>query len=1327
MNSFPAIKIEGGLFSPDILEKLLAGEILGQSPQDFGIRGKKTLTDEIAFVFSEAHAQWDIFKRRLERLPEGDLATTVTRDSWMLPFLSLLGYEVHYNPRAYDVDGATFAISHRAGGNDDSPPIHIVGIRQELGRLSPTGRPRLSPHALVQEFLNRTEHLWGIVTNGEVLRILRESTYLRKQAYIEFDLRQIFEEKRFTEFAILYRLLHRSRLPKGKDDAKECFLEKYYQYTVEQGGRVREHLREGVEECLKILAKGFLEHPKNQELRDRLNPQYKEADRINIKEFYRQLLRLIYRFLFLLTSEDRGLISKNPLYLEHYSVSRLRRYVENLSYYTEHEDLWCSLRVLWKVLSDEKLSSLLEVSPLNGELFEFIDLDKYTIKNEDLLRAFWYLVYYQENSTTPPRRINYVHLDVEELGSVYESLLEYHPQILYPDYTFELVYGSERKSTGSYYTPPELVSELINSALKPVIYERLKDAKTKEEKEKAILSIKVCDPASGSGHFLLAAARTLGKELAKIRTAEDEPAPERVREAIRDVVSHCIYGVDKNPLAVELCKVSLWLEAHCEGKPLTFLDHRIKCGDSLIGILDINVLKNGIPNEAFNAVTEDERDISNLLKRINRNEIRDLTRGQLSFTYEPHILISNLANKEKRLEEISDDTPEDIKTKKRLYKENLYDPERYKLYQACNLWTSAFFQKMKKDDLASAIKTKTILDFLDGRADPKLIAKSESIAQENRFFHWQLEFPEVFEKGGFDVVLGNPPWERIKLQEKEFFSSKDSRIANAPNAAVRKQLIENLRERNPELWESYREALHSAECSSKFLRESGFYPLTGRGDINTYSVFAERMRSILKDGGRFGIIVPTGIATDDTNKFFFADLVEKGELVSLYDFENRKKLFPAVDSRMKFCLLTIAKNKSVKQDKNISSEFAFFCHEVSELSDTERKFTLNPEDFILINPNTKTAPIFRSHSDAELTKYIYRRIPVFVNENMGEEGNPWKVEFLRMFDMANDSHLFKTRKQLEKEGFALDGNIFIKGKERYLPLYEAKMIHQYDHRFGDFRDHPEGSESTQLPEVPMERLEDPNYFVLPRYWVSEKEVNLRLENKGWRRGWLLGWRNVTNATNERTVISTIIPRSGVSGKYSLVLNIEESVFQLIALLNSLVFDYFCRQKIGGTDIAFFAMKQLPIPHPSIFSNPCPWAKEETLADFCKPRILELVYTAWDLQAFAKDLGYSGPPFKYDRERRFLIKSELDAAFFHIYLGDEKEWEQRASKTLKSLFPTPRSAIEYILEQFPIVRRKDEEQFGEYRTKRVILEIYDSMNEAIKLGISWKSKLFDKKY
>jgi hypothetical protein len=1361
MKVFPGIKIEGGLFSPDILEKIARADIEGQRPVDFGLKLNTNLLDEIASVFADARKYWSVFTEKRQKWEEDEIGTSETRDLWMIPFFRLLGYNLEYNRKAYIIDDLSFAISHRAGSEENAPPVHIVGAGQNLGQVAASGRPRLSPHALVQEYLNRSDNVWGIVTNGLTIRLLRDSTYIRRQSYLEFDLQTIMENQLFEDFAILYRLLHRSRLPKTSEDASQCILEKYRTYTIEQGGRVRENLRDGVTECLKILGNGFLNHPHNEDLRRRISSS--ENERFSKQDFYQQLLRLVYRFLFLLVSEERGRISSDPVYINYYSISRLRKLVDDYRAYNNYDDLWQSLRVLWKVFGDENLAKLLKASPLNGDLFKETFFDSCTISNRNLLEALWYLFYYRENNSSPPLKVNYSALDVEELGSVYESLLELEPfiDISNPQSPkFDFGSGTQRKLTGSYYTPAELVAELIHSALDPVIEERLKNLKTKEEKENAILSIKVCDPASGSGHFLLAAARRLGKELARIRTGEDEPDPKAIGDAIRDVISHCIYGVDKNPLAVELCRVALWIEAHCEGKPLTFLDHHIRCGDSLVGVLDLETLKAGIPDEAFEPAQNDNKLCARQQKHKNKKE----KSGEPFLSFDAEKEIRQASEAIIPIISSSDDTTDQVRKKEENFKnwEQKTEPVR----KACNLWTAAFFQQFKAPD-SVYITTSALYEYLEtGTTNRQILGISESIANENKFFHWPIEFPEVFAQGGFDVVLCNPPWERIKLQEQEFFSTRDSTIANAPNSFARKRLISELPRSNPALWQEYNKALHTADSLSRFLRGSNQCPLTARGDINTYSIFAERIRSIIRPQGRAGFIVPTGIATDANNQFFFSDLIEKGQLVSLFDFENRAALFPGVHRSYKFCLLTL----SGKNNPSSTFSFSFFATRAEHLHNPHRIFTLKPSDIAVINPNTRTLPVFRTKQDAEITTAIYQQVPVLINENSGE--NPWGVRFMRMFDMSNDSHLFRTRAQLEAQGFRLKGNVFIKGNpdspsaKRYLPLYEAKMIWHYDHRYGTYEGVSDRS-NTQLPTPDEHQYANPNFIIQPWYWVPAEEVQSRLGD--WKRGWLMGWRKITCPTNERSMIISIFLNLAFGDSVCLLFaqNQGKNISCLLANINTILFDYIVRQKLGGINLQFMIVRQLPVLPPSVYTT-------ESL-HFIVPRVMELVYTAWDIKPFADDVwreaddslknaiehqwdenrastgghkwmlpdwieaypeinkdpqkGIPSPPFKWDEERRAHLKAELDAYYARLYGLTRKQlryildpadltkkelenildpWEEVLNPLDPEGYKKRVEQSDFPGETFRVLKEKEIREFGEYRTRRLILEAWKKL-------------------
>jgi hypothetical protein len=944
--------------------------------------------------------------------------------------------------------------------------------------------------------------------------------------------------------------------------------------------------------------------------------------------------------------------------------------------------------------------------------------------------------------------VNYAALDVEELGSVYESLLDFHPQIRkrHGMHEFVLALGSDRKTTGSYYTPPQLVGQLIKTALEPVIAEKLKSIQknnvsgsqtpafsgsqtpavsgsqtpagnqspkappsskieaepqelryqaepsnednqaepSNEDKEQALLSLKIIDPACGSGHFLLAAARRLGKELARIRTGEVQPAPETLRQAIRDVIQNCIYGVDLNPLAVDLCKVALWIEGFSRGLPLNFLDHRIKCGNSLVGVLDLNCLDEGIPDEAFKPVTGDDKKLASSIKKENKKQRQTDLQGQLSLN-----LYGNLQQERTQyveewrdLGEISEETTADVRRKQEKYQQNRQNTGWWRDYSACNLWTAAFFMGLTQENLqllpttealtrlvrssASAHSGEEVLKHNYEQSIQNIVDAANKLAEEKRFFHWCLEFPEVFEQGGFSCVLGNPPWERIKLQEKEFFASRDEKIAKAANKAARNKLIKGLAKTNPQLAQEFEEAKHDADAQGKFIRESSRFPLTAVGDINTYAVFAETNRLLISKKGRAGFIIQSDIATADSYKEFFADLLNHQQIISFYDFVNTEGIFPAVHrTHPHFCLITLSGNLASQP-----ANFAFWNTNFKHLADTNRSFNLSKNDLFLLNPNTLTCLIFRTRTDAELTKKIYQRVPVLENEQTGS--NPWGISFMRMLDMANDSGLFHNQ----------PGNNLV-------PLYEAKMFHQFDHRWATYKD------SGDTGDLSDEEKSDSSFQIQPRYWVSRNEVENKLGDK-WKKDWLLGFRRISNTTNERTFIFSIIPKAGCGDSVFIIIpktDVASIVSCLYAYFNSLIFDFITRQKMGGTNLSFFIVKQLPILPPESYT-------QEDI-EFISTRVLELVYTAWDMQPFALDMGYDGEAFIWNSERRALLRAELDAYYAKLYglTRDELRYILDPANVYGEDFPS---------ETFRVLKNNEIKQFGEYRTQRLVLSAWDKM-------------------
>lgn len=1338
-----ALRLEGGLFGPEFLALLEKGAVPFQTPRDFGLPRGRSLQEEIAEAYREAKTLYTLFRARLERALGTEAEGEVTRERWVRPFLSLLGYRLDYRGHA-EAGGRKYEILYRADEGEEAPPVHVVPWGQDLSRATRRGR---SPHGLLQDYLNASEHLWGLVTNGRVLRLLRKTPFVRRQAYLEVDLEALMEEDRFGEFALVYRLLHRSRLPRDAATAHEAPVERYHLMAVEQGERVREGLREAVEGFLQELGTGFLRGPMGEELaRDP-------------KALYHDLLRLAYRVLFLLVAEARGVLGGNEVYREAFGVHRLLRLSEKREAYTEDPDLWLGLKTLFELLRNPGLqvngapaAEALGLSVLNSGLFgERLRLEEapFSVENRHLLGAFRRLALFYDPEARALKRVNYAALDVEELGSVYESLLDHSPQVVWEEggWAFRFARGSERKRTGSYYTPETLVDLVLKEALDPVVEARLKAAgDDPKAQEAALLSLKVLDPAAGSGHFLLGAARRLGRRLAQIRTGEEEPSPEAYREAVRDVVRSCLYAVDKNPMAVELCKVALWMESHVPGKPLSFLDNRVKCGDSLVGVLDPKVLAEGVPKEAYEPKTGDEKAAAKAARKANEMALRGM-----ADLFSQDLLTAEEENYAKVLEEFArlpEDTPEQVAAKAKLYETLREKGTLKRLLLASDLWTAAFFQPLRgAGPFITSDHVRTVLQ--GGRVAKELEELARDLSARHRFFHWWLEFPDVFQKGGFDVVLGNPPWEQLQFDDREFFANIRPDIANAPNKAKRDAMLEQLHKEDPTLWHAYLEARTEVGSTQAFIHNSGRFPLTSFGRINLAPLFAELARSLLNTKGRAGLVVPTEIATGAFNQYFFADVVERGELAALYDFENREGLFPAVDSRMKFAVLAL------KPPGREPARFAFFLTRPEELEDPARVFSLTPEDFALLNPNTKTCPVFRTRQDTELTRAIYRRVPVLWREK--PEENPWGARLLLMFMMNTDSYLFRTREELLNQGFRLVGNRFVRGEEVYLPLYEAKMFWHYDHRFATF----EGKDTRDVE--PGEK-EDPTFLPLPRYWVPKEEVEERLTKRDrdgnviwrWERDWSMGWRDITNATNERTFVASIYPRFGAGDTFLQMLPEASAprILTLLANLNSLPFDFVTRQKIGGTHLKFHVTKQLPILPPDRYTP-----KD---LRFIVPRVLELTYTAWDLAPLAQDVWeeadeplreailawrqaapthpdsppdwaegpYPFPPFVWDEERRAQIRAELDAYYARLYGLNRKQLryildpQDLTEGELADLL-SPHEEVEDPLDEeayqkrvaqsrfpgetFRVLKEKEIRRYGEYRTRRLVLEAWERLS------------------
>jgi hypothetical protein len=770
--NYTAINIQGNILSSEILEKIRTEDTRFQKAADFGLAPSASVRDEINLAWSIAVSNWSAFKSKRENLADLDSGTSETRRYWMLPLLQLLGYEVTTST-AEIINGKSYAISHRTS-NKDGFPIHLVGVNQSLDKRADSGGTRLSPHALVQEYLNNNEHMYAFVSNGRFLRLLRDATRLSRLSYLEFDLEQIMEEGLYVEFALLYRALHASRMPEKQDAGAESILEFYHQEALASGSRIRQRLSLAVEGSIKELANGFLKQPKNEDLRTKLL-----TGEVDAKRYYLHTMRLVYRMLFLLVIEERKLIfkekrdeelnKKRSIYYDFYSVQRLTKLAEKQTYVDPRKtDLWQSLLTTFALFEYEQYGKKLGIAPLGAGIFSpnaLGEISGQLLDNECLLKVLRYLVTF-ENENGQRVRVNYADLDVEEFGSVYEGLLDYDPEITdnAGEPIFGFVKGDDRSSSGSHYTPEELVKPLITHSLDYLIADKLKET----DPEKGLLSLSICDVACGSGHILLSAARLVGFELAKVRSKEDQPTPSVLRVAVRDVIRNCIYGVDLNPLAVELCKVALWLEAHEPGEPLNFLDHHIKCGNAIVGLAHAEELEKGIASEAFKTLQGDEKEISAAFKKRNDQELK--SSGQLS-TFDVGKVDNELKDVQGdflKFAVLPENTPEQIAKKEKAYQDLTNGKKWWRLKNLADLQVAQFFIPKTTTNKEKLTTHSQYMTYLKQGTQIFDRGASMAISQEKHFFHWFLEFPEVFQKGGFDCILGNPPYLGDKKLKKAY-------------------------------------------------------------------------------------------------------------------------------------------------------------------------------------------------------------------------------------------------------------------------------------------------------------------------------------------------------------------------------------------------------------------------------------------------------------------------------------------------------------------------------------------------------------------------------
>ncbi len=1212
-----------------------------------------------------------------ENLPPSDTGTTLTRDKWLLILFQELGYgQLRAAGRAIELDGKKYPISHFW----QKFPIHLVSFRNELDRRPAViTTTKSSPSSVLQEFLNRSpDHLWGFVSNGLRLRILRDNASLTKQAYLDFDLKAMMEGEAYSDFVILWMLCHESRIE--ADPIEGCWIEQWSQAAEEDGARARDSLRDSVEAAIVALGKGFLAHPRNAALREAL-----KAGALDAQEYYRELLRLVYRLIFLAAAEDRDLLHttqngpQKARYFQYYSVRRLRRLAERRRG-TAHSDLYGSLRVVMGQLGSEEGCPQLSLPALGSYLWSrnaVSHLEAVEIANSDLLDAIRALAITHQDKVA--RTVDYKRMGSEELGSIYESLLELKPAINPDVPTFELstIGGSERKTSASYYTKTVLINTVLDGALEPL----LDEAERQPNPEAAILRLKICDPASGSGHFLIAASQRIGMRLAKIRSGEEEPPPTAVRDAVRDVISHCLYGVDFNPMAVELCKVSLWLEAIVPGKPLTFLEQRIRCGNSILGLVP-SLSAREIPEVAFEPTPSDDHEEAKRAKRQNSVELQGQTSiDSYSASRDDGALLS-FAEAVISLDGVADDTLHGIREKDNLLTQ-LQNRETYRReWGVADAWCAAFVSQKQRGQRPITQEILRQLRRNPRDVDPEVVQRISQLVATYRFFHWQLAFPEVFQpvtgdaagphpradrSGGFDLVLGNPPWDTLSPDAKEFFSFYDPSIRGKDKNG-QDEIIAGLLE-NPDIrirWDEYRQQIYA---SVHFIKDSHRYRMfapgnLGKGDFNIFRMFVETALALTRAGGKVSEIVPAGLYSGANSSAIRKAFFEENELSTVIGFVNiGGHWFPGVHHETRFCIYSVSRGNETREFR------ATFGVQDSEQLATRLREGLVQVPVSMIretSPATLAIPETLNQGEMTIVGKMYSLWPGFGDE---QAGMPFR-HYMSELHMGNERDLLDS----DPSG---------------IPVYEGRMVDHFDHRARAYK----SGRARSAIWVPLP-FGNPSKAIAPQWFVARSRLPEKTRDRIWM--YRVGFCDIATPSAPRALVAALIPPGTICGHgvptFTYPEGYEYAYMVWLAIANSRIVDFHARQKVA-LHMTMTVLDSLPFPRP---------AKDDPLARKLVPLAAQLTCASPEMMRYWDTLAEGGwvPP----RTTPELIPGITDS---RTRLDAIAQIEALLARDVLHL---SRNEFLYILDSFSAVKRSEETEFGEYLSKNLALAHFDSRTE-----------------
>jgi hypothetical protein len=1216
-----AITVEGALIAPPMLARIATQTADGQTEADYLIPKGLALRDEIARYFRVGQALFT----DLHATANPSLSNTI---AFVESFArDVLGFVEIARVGTRSSDDRVFAVTLECAGG--RVPMVVVPPADELDKPSdqlPSDGRRHSAASELQDWLNANENaLWGICCNGHKLRLLRDNPSLTRPAYIEADLRRILEDESFADFTTLWLLLHSSRFGSRATNVSECAIEKWRESGQREGITARSRLRDGVKSALVDLGTGFLSNERNAPLRERVR-----TGDLPLAEFFGQLLRLVYRLIFLLTAEDRGLlhdplasIESRTLYSQGYSVGRLRDNAVRRAAWNPHTDRWEGLLILFSALARGEARLGL---PALGGLFETAslpDLENARLSNQSLMSAIYRLAWLREQSGLV--RVNWRDMETEELGSVYESLLELIPRLTDDARAMSFASPAEsaghaRKITSSYYTPDSLVQKLLDGALEPILDRIEAEA---DDPCATILELTFLDPACGSGHFLLAAARRIASRLARIRSQGLASAGE-FRRALRDVTRSCIHGVDRNPMAVELAKVALWIETVDPGKPLGFLDANIRCGDALLGVFDLALLRDGVPEAAFKPLAGDDKPTARHYALRNRDDLTGQGRLQLHGGDETRVTAATLANARASLRALPEDSPEQVAERRHRFEHTQANDSRRAWAVSADLFVAAFLLPKTLPSTSQAephfIPTTNDLwrALTENTVDPRLSGAVEA-SRSARAFHWQIEFPDVAAAGGFDVVLGNPPWDTMSPDVKEFFSpyDPDVRFLSPEDQKARIDQLMAL-PGVAEAWNSYCYRLYAL---ANFFKESGRYTLfaegnLGKGDFNVYRMFTELALRATKAGGRAAQLVPENLYNGANAAAIRRFLFDTCKLHQLIGFENTRRVWFDIDVRAKFCLYVAEPGSTTN-----SFEAAFGINSREKLAALTKHLPIEipvslVEEF---SPEAIAIAEVAHPSDISISRKLYARLPKFGASFVGAVAR----EYMREIDMGNDREDFGN----DPEG---------------IPLYEGRMVDLFDHRAKMYvSGRGRSAVWRQLP------FGSPDKAIRPQWRISDTDIPQKASNR-----WLeyrIGFCDVASPTNQRALVAALIPPHTLCGhKVPTILftpRDDRLMLLWLGLANSFCLDFLVRKKVALT-MSYTLMDSLPLPRR--------WTGSFVELEIAT-RVLALSATGPEMLAFrnraASQLGLIADNASCeDQQRRTSFLAELDVLVARDFFG-----------------------------------------------------------------------------